>query len=174
MGHLFPEVEGPMVAEAINGEAQERFAHLTALPKHVAARQHKHLIRVTNDRLLSDLSITAAEREGLTRAECLVLSLDTAVSGMREASFQTGWLRRLGVGITPGMERRMPMLKKEDVAELLRALYPPSYHHERDWRVLGDGAAWQEWLGSVEYQEALGCLPARAQSRLRTRRRSSG
>jgi len=173
MERLFAKVDDPKVIERLNGEVYERQARLTALPKQAAARQEKYLVRLTKDRLLVDPSTDGEEREVLTRAECLVSSLDTVAHELRDATFQIGWLRRLGLKVTPAMETLMPLLSKEDVAELLRALYPPAYHKERDWRELGDSASWQEWLDSPGYQEALAGLVTATQARLKTRRRTA-
>ena len=128
-------------------------------------RYRRYLTRVLTDIFLQVPADNGQLRE-LSRAHALVAAFDYIATD----TVQAGWLRRLGIVVSPALERQLPLLREDDMGVLLRRLCPPAYHTE-GWRILGDLTLWSAWLGSDDYGQAVLDLPAAVRARLRTRRR---
>jgi hypothetical protein len=158
---------GPLKSR-IDGEMRERYRHPQALPYHVHTRHRARLQRNLNEMLQSDCPSDVAALDACARGCSLAGAFGFACD--EALQFQSGWLRRLGVALTPTQATRTPLLTHADIMGLLSGLYPRAYHN-RDVLALGDYSMWQTWLSSSEYAQARATLPAAAAARLRTRAR---
>jgi hypothetical protein len=167
---LLTASEYQLAVTRVSGETHERSRHLPALPYHLDNRRRAYLVRVLRDVFSSTLPANPDELDALSRAHALVGAISSAASEGANPSLQAGWLRHLGITVTPALAKRLPLLTAADVGDLLRGLYPPAYH-AGDWRALGDREAWGAWLASADYAQACAQLPAAVRARLATRRR---
>jgi hypothetical protein len=149
----------------IDGEMRERRRHVSALPYHAQTRWRA----LTKQALGRALKGEINEFEVSARARSLIIAYDLAVDEAHR--FQSGWLRRLGVTLTPSTAERMPLLTRADVSEILINFLPRAYRDASTHLVPDDYELWAQWLKSPEYAQVHALAPSAAATRLKTRSR---